>query len=90
MSILERRPWRSAAFLGECMTYVVDDKGGTGASGTAHDDLVMSYSIAEMLRRYEPAHQEVVWLHEELARLTDDREWDRLAGAFGGPVDSRY
>jgi hypothetical protein len=50
----------------------------------------MSYSIAEMLRRYEPAHQEVVWLHEELARLTDDREWDRLAGAFGGPVDSRY
>ena len=45
MSILERRPFRNAAFIGECMTYAVDEKGGTGASGTTHDDLVMSYGI---------------------------------------------
>ena len=90
MSILERRPWRSAAFLGECMTYVVDEKGGTGASGTTHDDLVMSYGIAEMMRRFVPPHQEVVSLHTELATLMDEAEWERLAGVFGGHVDPRY
>jgi hypothetical protein len=47
-------------------------------------------AIAEMLRRHEPAHQEVVSMHDELAALMDEREWERLAGAFGGHVDSRY
>jgi hypothetical protein len=50
----------------------------------------MAYAIAEMLRRHEPAHQEVVSMRDELAALMDEREWERLAGAFGGHIDSRY
>jgi hypothetical protein len=86
----ERRGWRNAALIGEARTYVVKDNGDTAASGNLHDDRVMCYAIAEMLRRHEPAHQEVVSLHEELDALMNEGEWERLAGAFGGHVDSRY
>jgi hypothetical protein len=45
---------------------VVKDNGDTAASGNLHDDRIMAYSIAEMLRRHAPPTQEVVWLAEEL------------------------
>jgi hypothetical protein len=89
-TIRERRPFRNAGFVGECRTYVVRDNGDTGASGSLHDDRVMCYAIGEMLRRHEPPRQEVVSLHDELGALMNDGEWERLAGAFGGHVDSRY
>lgn len=76
-AIRERRPFRNAALIGECVTYVVDDKGGTGASGTTCDDLVMATAVAEMPRRYEEPAQQTVWLAEEL-------------GLQGAAVDARY
>ena len=85
-----RRPWRNAALLGEARTYVVKDNGDTAASGNLHDDRIMAYAIAEMLRRHEPAHQEVVSLHDELDALMNESEWQRLVGAFGGHIDQRY
>jgi hypothetical protein len=73
-TIRERRPWRNAGFVSECKTYVVKDNGDTGASGNLHDDRVVAYAIAEMLRRHAPPTQEVVWLAEELGleQLTID------------------
>jgi hypothetical protein len=59
----ERRGWRNAAVIGEARTYVIKDNGDTAASGNLHDDRIMAYAIAEMLRRHEPAHREVVSLH---------------------------
>jgi hypothetical protein len=56
-----------------------------------HDDRVVAYAIAEMLRRYEPAHQEVVSLHDEFEALMDEHEWRHLERAVaGGPLDPRY
>jgi hypothetical protein len=52
--------------IGEARVYVIRDNGDTGASGNLHDDRIMAYSIAEMLRRHAPPTQEVVWLAEEL------------------------
>jgi hypothetical protein len=86
----ERRAWRNAALIGEARTYVIKDNDDTAASGNLHDDRIMAYAIAEMLRRHEPAHQEVVSLHDELDALMNEGEWERLAGAFGGYVDDRY
>jgi hypothetical protein len=90
-TIRERRPWRNAGFVGEARTYVLKDNGDTGASGSLHDDRVVAYAIAEMLRRYEPAHQEVVSLHDEFEALMDEHEWRHLERAVaGGPLDPRY
>jgi hypothetical protein len=75
--------------IGEARTYVIKDNGDTAASGTLHDDRIMAYAIAEMLRRHEPARQEIVSMHDELAALMSESEWERLAGAFGH-VDRRY
>jgi hypothetical protein len=79
-----------AALISEACTYVVKDNGDTGASGNLHDDRITAYAIAEMLRRHEPAHQEVVSLHDELDVLMNEGEWDRLAASFGGVIDRRY
>ena len=70
----ERRGWRNTALIGEARTYVVKDNGDTAASGNLHDDRIMAYAIAEMLRRHAPPGQEVVWLAEELGleQLTID------------------
>jgi len=65
-AIRERRPFRNGALIGECMTYVIDDKGGTGASGTTFDDILMATAVAEMMRHYDEPSQEVVSLAEEL------------------------
>jgi hypothetical protein len=89
-AIRERRPFRNAALIGEAHTYVVKDNGDTAASGNLHDDRIMAYAIAEMLQRHEPAHQEIVSLHDELDALMNESEWDRLAASYGGRVDSRY
>lgn len=89
-TIRERRSWRNAAFVGECKTYVVDDRGDTRASGNLHDDRVMSYAIAEMLRRHEPPEVQIVSLHDELAELMDDAGWARLERTCGGNIDDRY
>jgi hypothetical protein len=67
LAIRERRPFRHAAFIGECMTYVLDERGGTAASGTTHDDLVMAYAIAEQMRHYDEPQSETLWLADELA-----------------------
>jgi hypothetical protein len=83
-----RRPWRNAALIGEARTYVVKDNGDTTASGNLHDDRIMAYATAEMLPRHEPAHQEVVSLHDELDALMNEGEWERLASAFGGRMSA--
>lgn len=52
--IRSRRPYRNGRFVGEALTYVVIDNGDTAASGDMHDDLVIAYALAEMMRRYAP------------------------------------
>ena len=47
----------------------------------------MAYAIAEMLRRHEPAHQEVVSLHDELDALMNEGAWERLAASGARTVD---
>jgi hypothetical protein len=51
--------------IGEARTYVVKDNGDTAASGNLHDDRIMAYAIAEMLRRHEPARREIVSMHDD-------------------------
>ena len=63
-TIRERRPYRNALFVSEARTYAVQDNGATGASGSMHDDRIMSYSIAEMLRRFAPPEERLVDLSE--------------------------
>ncbi len=104
-AIRERRPFRNAALLGECRTYVVKDNGDTAASGSLHDDRVMAAAIAEMMRRYPVTTQEVVYF-EDLWTEDDERAFrqfqrsiftDHSAGGLqgyvgnaGGGVDPRY
>lgn len=101
-AISEHRPFRNAALLGECRTYVVRDNGDTAASGSLHDDRVMAAAIAEMLRRYPQTTQEVVYF-QDLWSEDDEREYRRFvrsifndggyvgpAGLDGAGVDARY
>ena len=39
---------------------------------------------------HESPRQEIVFMHDELAALMSESEWEHLAGAFGGRIDSRY
>jgi len=81
-AIAERWPFRNAAFVGECRTYVVKDSGETAASGNLHDDRVMAASIALAIRTYQPPTQEVVHLADE---WTPDMEAAyRRASRLGG------
>jgi hypothetical protein len=46
----ETRRFMSRRLLGECRTFVRDERGHTGAASGAHDDLVMSMAIAQAVR----------------------------------------
>ncbi len=52
LAIMERRPYRDAAFIAEARTYAIKDNGATGASGNLHDDRVMAMGIAEQVRQH--------------------------------------
>lgn len=81
-AIAERWPFRNAAFVGECRTYVVKDSGETAASGNLFDDRVMAAAIAIAIRTYQPPTQEVVHLADE---WTPDMEAAyRRASRLGG------
>lgn len=51
-TLLQGAPERfmSRRFLGECRTFVLDERGRAGAAGGAHDDLVMAMAIAQAVR----------------------------------------
>ena len=51
-SLLEHSPERfmSRRLLGECRTFVSSERGGSGAAGGAHDDLVMAMAIGQAVR----------------------------------------
>ena len=50
--LLTQRPelFVSRRLLGECRTFVSDERGRAGAVGGAHDDLVMAMGIAHAVR----------------------------------------
>ena len=49
---LQETPERffSKRLLGECRTFVADERGRAGAAGSAHDDLVMAMAVAQSVR----------------------------------------
>ncbi len=51
-TLLQETPQRffSKRMLGECRTFVSDDRGRAGAANGAHDDLVMAMAIAQAVR----------------------------------------
>ncbi len=51
-TLLQQTPERffSKRLLGECRTFVSDERGRAGAAGSAHDDLVMAMAIAQAVR----------------------------------------
>ncbi|HLI76115.1 MAG TPA: hypothetical protein VKV02_04150, partial [Acidobacteriaceae bacterium] len=51
-TLLLQNPERfmSRRLLGECRTFVTDERGRAGAANGAHDDLVMSMAIAQAVR----------------------------------------
>lgn len=51
-SLLEQSPERfmSRRLLRECRTFVTNERGGSGATGGAHDDLVMAMAIGQAVR----------------------------------------
>ncbi len=51
-TLLQETPERffSKRLLGECRTFVSDERGRVGGSGSAHDDLVMGMAIAQAVR----------------------------------------
>lgn len=51
-TLLQETPERffSKRFLAECRTFVADEQGRMGGSGSAHDDLVMGMAIAQAVR----------------------------------------
>ncbi len=76
-TIREGRPYRNAAFVAEAMTYVLEDSGATNASGSAHDDRVISAALAEIGRLWAPTQQVVTSLASDL-------------GLQNYSIDSRY
>jgi hypothetical protein len=50
----------STRLLGECFTFIVNDKGKEEAQGGCHDDLVMAFAIGIQLRKYMPAPKYVL------------------------------
>lgn len=51
-TLLQEAPERffSKRLLGECRTFVSDERGRAGAAGSAHDDLVMAMALAQSVR----------------------------------------
>jgi hypothetical protein len=79
-AIRERRPFRNALFLAEARTYTVKNNGETAGSGTAHDDRVMAYSIAEMLRHtHVQPPQQVIDLEQVVGPLSIYGDGDPFA-----------
>jgi len=105
-TIREGRPYRNAAFVSEAMTYVLEDSGSTNASGSAHDDRVISYSLCCVGRLWSPEQQIVTSLASDLglsSRTVDDRygvegtgdlyghnPYAGNAEGLGWTADSRY
>ncbi len=81
-AIAERWPFRNAAFISECRTYVIKDNGETAASGNLHDDRVMAAAVGLQVRTYQPPRQETVYLSDV---WTPDLEAEyRRASRLGG------
>lgn len=86
-AISERRAFRNALFVGEARTYAIGPNGDTGASGkrddvnAPHDDRVVAYAIAEMMRKYAPPQQTVATLDDILGNQPLPAATD---------IDSRY
>lgn len=57
-TLLQETPERffSRRLLGECRTFVEDERGRAAAAGRAHDDLVMAMAIAQAVRAETMAH----------------------------------
>jgi len=94
-TIREGRPYRNAAFVSEAMTYVLEDNGATNASGSAHDDRVISYALAEIGRQWAPEQRVVTSLADDLGvstRTIDDRYGVTDSGDMygGNPFASDY
>lgn len=101
VAIREKRPYRNSLFVGEAMSYVINDKGDTSASGApddpyaAHDDLVVAYAIAEMLRHTQPPIAETVNLEQVLGPLdpfggTDDGQHSSFGVSMTAPELNIY
>ena len=60
-TIKERRPYRSIRFVAEARTYTIRDNGDTSCSSNMHDDRVISYAIAEQMRRALGTDQEPMY-----------------------------
>jgi hypothetical protein len=88
-AIQERWSFHEAAFIGEARTYVVKDNGSTGASGTLHDDRVLSASIALQLRNHRPATTEVVHF-ADLWTPEMERMYDREKVRIGRPLPGEW
>jgi hypothetical protein len=56
----------------------------------AHDDLTTALALAVKVMMAPPETQQIVSLHDELATLMDDGEWESLAASSGGVIDRRY
>jgi hypothetical protein len=56
----------------------------------AHDDLTTALALAVKSVMDVPEQQEIVSLVDLLDETMPEAEWERLAGAFGGCIDSRY
>jgi hypothetical protein len=56
----------------------------------AFDDLTTALALAVKVMMAPPETKQIVSLHDELATLMDDREWEALAASYGGPIDPRY
>ena len=56
-TMLEQTPgvFMSRRLLGECRTFVAGERGRTGASSGAHDDLVMAMAVAQAVRERQEA-----------------------------------
>jgi phage FluMu gp28-like protein len=56
----------------------------------AHDDLVTALALATKSMMDVPEQREVISLTEILDETMPQAEWEALAGALGGHIDSRY
>lgn len=65
-TIRGRLPYHNSAFVSEAMTYVIAENGSTNASGSAHDDRVIAYSLAAVGRLWAPEQRVVTSLAADL------------------------